>query len=94
MALVGRLGPVRIRLLARTQLAIAIFFTHRLARLRNVAVQLLILGHVGGVGDRFKFEGTASSGCRNSIIEEIVHLGVLGLLLLRRRVVTLVSVHL
>lgn len=43
--------------------------------------------------DRFKFERTATSSCRAIIIEEVVHLWAFWLLLLRCRVITLVSGH-
>jgi len=55
----------------------------------------IVLAFVRGwIGDRFKFKCTAAGCCRNTIVKEVVDLGMdMGLLVLRGGVVALMSLH-
>ena len=81
--------------LALAQLAVAVFFSHSFAGLRDIISALVLTGHLlVAIRDGFKFECTATSRCRGTIVEEVIYLGVDLIILLSRRVVSLVSVHL
>ena len=83
------------RRLTLAQLTVAVFFSHSFAGLRIIVTILSLTGHLlVAIGDGFKFERTAASCCRGPIVEEVIYLGVDLSVLLSRRVVTLVSVHL